>query len=479
MNKKRLFLSLFTILNLFLFAQAPKDSYKIEIKIKGSTDSVIYLANYYGDKTYLADTAYSNGKGNYTFQKDEELQGGLYIAVDQQKHTLFEFLVSDSRNIKLETNKENYIANMKINGSDENQRFFDYLRFSGDLYKNVKPFNDKLRSLDKDSDSISFYRNKIQSINKEMMDYKENYMETYPNSFLSNFFGLIKDPAIPDTLISLADGSKDSSYPYRYYKAHYWDYVDLSDNKLIRTPIYHTKLDNFFEKAVGNNADTIIHYTDFLLNQMDETGDLYKFTLWHLTIKYDESKIMGHDAVLVYFSDNYFSKGKAAWLDETVVENILTEADKRRSTLIGQPAPNLIMLDTNLQAENLYEIPSDFTVMFFWDPSCGHCKDEIPKLVDFYNNYTDSLDVQVFAVCTDTNMKKMKKYIKKRNMNFINVNGPRAYTADYHDLYNIFSTPVMIVLDRDKTIIAKRLMSEQLPEFISNHIKYFQDNTKK
>ena len=57
-------------------------------------------------------------------------------------------------------------------------------------------------------------------------------------------------------------------------------------------------------------------------------------------------------------------------------------------------------------------------------------------------------------------------------MNFINVNGPRAYTSDYHDLYNIFSTPVVIVLDKDKKIIAKRLLTDQLQGFIENHKKY-------
>ena len=96
-------------------------------------------------------------------------------------------------------------------------------------------------------------------------------------------------------------------------------------------------------------------------------------------------------------------------------------------------------------------------------------------MVQFYNEYAKSLDVEVYAICADTNMKKMKKYIKERHMNFINVNGPRAYTADYHDLYNIFSTPVVIVLDKNKKIIAKRLMSEQLAEFIENHRKYSGD----
>ena len=456
------------------YAQISDDSYKIEVKLRGTTDTVLYLANYYGDKTYLADTAYLKGKKYFVFQKNEKLEGGLYIIVNQGRKSIFEFLLSDSRDIKFETNTDDYIANMKISGSDENTRFYDYLNFSGDLYIQMKPIRSRMKEIGPKSDSLVYYREKMSAINLEMTNYKENYIVSYPKTFLSNFFSLIKEPIVPDTLLTLPDGSKDSTYPFRYYKTHYWDQVDLSDDRLIRTPVYHTKLDNYFDRAVGNSADTIIVHIDEILSQMDENGDLYKFTLWHLTIKYDESNIMGHDAILVHMADEYFAKGKAAWLNSEVVENILKEANKRRSTVIGQQAPNLIMQDTNLQPKSIYDIKTDFVVMYFWDPACGHCKEETPRLVDFYNEYADSLNVEIFAICADTNLKKMKKYVKEKKMSFINVNGPRTYTADYHELYNIFSTPIVIVLDKNKKIIAKRLMSEQLLEFISNHKKYFE-----
>ncbi|TLS65165.1 TlpA family protein disulfide reductase, partial [Mariprofundus erugo] len=111
------------------------------------------------------------------------------------------------------------------------------------------------------------------------------------------------------------------------------------------------------------------------------------------------------------------------------------------------------------------------TIIYFWDPQCGHCKKESPKLVEFYNEYAEKLDVEVYTVCADSNLADMKKYIREKKMNFINVNGPRSYTTDYHELYNIFTTPVIVVLDKNKKIIAKRLVSEQLPEFIENHKK--------
>lgn len=452
------------------FSQS-NDKYKIEVKLKNKSDSVLYLANYYGDKTYLADTAYVKGKGSFIFQKNEELDGGLYIIVDQSKKSIMEFLVSDSRDMKLESSGPDYIENMKVHNSAENVLFYDYLKYSAHLYEQIKPLNDRLKAQDNSSDSTQILRGRIQVINTEMTDYKENLMKDHPQTFLAHFFGLIKEASFPDTLLTLPDGSKDSSYPFRYYKAHYWDAVDLADDRLIRTPVFHKKLDTYFDKVVSKEADSIIYEIDHLLTQMNETGDLYKFTLWHLTVKFDESQIMGHDAILVYLSDHYFSKGKASWLHEDVIKNIVEEADKRRVVLIGNMAKNMIMQDTNLQPQSLFDIKKDYTVIYFWDPQCGHCKKESPKLVEFYNEYSKDLDVEIYTVCADSNLADMKKYIREKNMNFINVNGPRSYTTDYHELYNIFTTPVIVVLDKDKKIIAKRLVSDQLPEFIENHKK--------
>ena len=454
------------------------NKYKIEVKLKNNVDSVLYLANYYGDKTYLADTAFVKGNGNFIFQNDEKLEGGLYIVVNQSKKSIMEFLVSDSRDMKIETSGPDFIGNMEITNSAENVLFYDYLRYSSQLYENIQPLNARLKAQAKGSDSTQILRDQIKVINTEMNDYKEDLMKNHPQTFLAKFFGLIKEASFPDTLLTLPDGSKDSSYPFRYYKAHYWDAVDLGDDRLIRTPVFHKKLDTYFDKVVSKEADSIIYEIDHILAQMNETGDLYKFTLWHLTVKFDESQIMGHDAILVYLSDNYFSKGKAPWLHEDVIKNIVEEADKRRVVLIGNLAKNMIMQDTNLQAQSLFDIKNEYTVIYFWDPQCGHCKKESPKLVEFYNEYAEKLDVEIFTVCADSNLADMKEYIREKKMNFINVNGPRSYTTDYHELYNIFTTPVIVVLDKDKKIIAKRLVSDQLPDFIENHRKMREEKEK-
>ena len=180
---------------------------------------------------------------------------------------------------------------------------------------------------------------------------------------------------------------------------------------------------------------------------------------------------MGLDEVFIHLYDTYFESGEMDfWANESLKKNLKERADQLRKSLVGKTAPNLIMLDDNLQKVSLYEIPNKYTVIYFFDPDCGHCKKETPRLSKFYKDTKH--DVQVFAVSADTSMVKMKNYIKDFDLKWISANGPRTYTAHYQTLYDANTTPTIYVLDDKKKIIAKKLEAERLEEFLDNYEKY-------
>ena len=197
--------------------------------------------------------------------------------------------------------------------------------------------------------------------------------------------------------------------------------------------------------------------------------EMFKFLVWYLTNWSETSNVMGFDKVFVHMVQTYYQTNQAYWANPTVVENLNKRAKKLDAILIGRSAPNMMMLDTNMMPQSLLSVKAKYTVVFFWDPECGHCKVESPKLKKFYDDNKAKYDLEVFAVCSDTNMVKMKEYIKKNNFNWINVNGPRSVTPNYHDVYDIYSTPVIYLLDDKKIILAKRLLVDQLEKFIERY----------
>ena len=198
---------------------------------------------------------------------------------------------------------------------------------------------------------------------------------------------------------------------------------------------------------------------------------MFKYMVWFATNHYENSEIMGFDKIFVHVTEKYYVSGQVDWINKTVTENIIRKAMKMKPLLIGEKAPNMVMTDTNNRLVSMYNIDAWFLLILFWDPDCGHCEKEIPKIKEFYDQNKDKYGVKVFAVCSDTSLVKWKNAIKKKAMDWINVDGPRTLTGNYHDLYDISTTPVIYFLNSRKEIIAKQLEADQLASFLKNYTR--------
>ncbi|MEI6122723.1 MAG: redoxin domain-containing protein [Bacteroidota bacterium] len=442
--------------------------YKIHVKINGVVDSTCYLAHYYGQYQQVDDTAVANSKGEMFFEGKNALPGGIYFVVIPKKK-YFDFVIDKEQEIWFETDTADLVKNMKVKGSTDNKNFYEYVNFvSGNqaLFNRLKT---RLDANKDNKDSTELIKKEVAQIDERVKSYKLDFITKYPTSLPTKVFLASKEPEIPETPL-LPNGRKDSTFAYRFYKAHYWDNIDLTDDRILRTPVFYTKLSTYFDKIVVQSPDSIIKEADMLIEKCRPNKEMFKYMVWWVTYTYETSKVMGFDAVFVHMVETYYMKNQCDWLSDVLLKNITDRAMKLKPILLGKVAPNMVMQDTSLQLQSMQAIKARYTVLAFWDYNCGHCKTEIPKLVEFYNAKKKELGIEIFAVCTDTSMAEMKKFIRANKMNFINVNGPRSITPKYADLYDIFSTPVIFVLDDKKTIVAKRIDVEQIEEVIRHDI---------
>jgi alkyl hydroperoxide reductase subunit AhpC len=125
-------------------------------------------------------------------------------------------------------------------------------------------------------------------------------------------------------------------------------------------------------------------------------------------------------------------------------------------------------------------VNAKYTILVFWDPDCGHCKKEIPALAKNYDKLK-SLGAVVYSVTTATyeEMDKWKGFIKEHGCNWINVGDPYFQgNPNFRKIYDISSTPVIYVLDKDKIIRAKRLGQDQIEDFIVKYEEYLKSKAK-
>lgn len=446
--------------------------YKLEFKVEGLKDTSAFLGFYYGEQTYLKDTARVNDQGYFFFDGAKPLAQGVYFLV-MNKTRLFEFVVSEDQRYQLETNTSDYVKFMKVTGDEDNRLFFENMVFNMERHQEAEPFVKILKDSTLKEEAKKDARESFKKINDRVMAHQNEIINNYPKTLSARILMASKQLEIPEPP-KKADGTIDSSFQFKYYKQHYFDYFDLSDDALIRLPrpVYAEKLKDYLDRLVLQQPDSLIKEIDRLATRVKKNQETYKFLVWTCVIHYQSHTIMGLDEVYVRLFDKYIASGEMDfWLDKKVKQNVKEYVDKVRLSLVGNTAPNLIMQDQNFQSRSMYDIKKKFTILWIFDPDCGHCREETPKLVEFYNKNKVKYDLEVYAVSADTSMQKMRDYIKEMKSGWITVNGPRTYVGHYSKLYHADTTPTMYVIDDKKKIIAKKLPVAQLEDFFQKYSK--------
>jgi len=464
MNAKRILILTILLLTAGIIHAAPK-GYRIIVKLHNSTDTVLLMAHYFGDKQYLDDTAFVGKQGTYIFEGDEPLKEGMYIVAGQNKSRYFDFFISGPQQFELDCDPNDVTGTMKVKGSEENKVFNEYIRYLAEKQKEIEPLNRQLKSLKPGSDSAVLINKQIEETDKEVKAYMSNLFSKYTGLLSVKFVKANNEPDITPFLKD-QNGNVDSTRLYPVYKQHFFDNFTFGDPRLIYTPVFTARIDRYLQSLVVPTADSLQTAIDHLLSLASADKETQKYLAWYLAVKYETSEIMGHDALFVYIVKKYLEPGKIEWYYPEVKDRVTKRAGTLEPLLLGKQAPDLILLDTLNLPHSLYSVKAPYTLLFFWESTCGHCKQEMPNVLKFYEEFHKDYGLEIYGVSGDTSMVKWKEYIRSNNMPWISVNGYLSLKGNYHDIYDIHSTPVMYLLDENKKILAKFLLSEQMGDLI-------------
>ena len=500
--KKSLLLALVMLIGL---GSTKAQGYDIKINMKGLKDSMVYLVKYTWDQQYVVDTCKKIKNGQLQFKGKKELEPGMYILVSQASAVYFEFFVTDAQKMSINGDVSEPTAKLTVAGSKDNENFFSYLSYVANKNKEFSKVLEQTKGKSKE-DSTKFMQEKVKEFMAAAKQYDSDFMTKTKGTFVYDFMNL-KTEKEPKDVPKASNGRPDSVYSYYYYKNHYFDGVNFKDDRIIRTPLFDDRVKNYFERVIVNHPDTVIKEIDKMLALCTENSMIYNQLIGYFTYKYEQSKIIGFDKVFVHMADKYILPGKATgvYTDETV-KKIKERVDIMRNLLLDSKVADLYMIDTTMGAvvrkmgfdtasssrsvtdlyyknidkltpmfKTLYSIKSKYTVLVFWAADCGHCQTEVPKLHENLKSIKGSIDYQVFAMQTkDELYNSWKKFIiEKKLTDFIHVFDP-VHINNLKERFDIYRTPVIYILDKDKKIKAKRLGAEQVVDFL----KYLESQDK-
>jgi thiol-disulfide isomerase/thioredoxin len=465
-----------SIIFLFIFSALingqVKKGYEISFDINGISDSTIYLAYHLGDKQYVKDSVKIDKSGHGLFSGKESLPQGIYMIVLPGKK-YFEMLISDDQFFSLSCSYKDYFKTLKYSGSDENTAFVDHQRKWVEMQDESGRINTRLQNNKTNNDSIRILSELRKNQEEKMKRYLHEVIDKNKGSLLALFVKAILPVEVPQVVLPPNTVNPDSIRwirSYMYNKDHFFDNIDFTDERLLRTPILQGKLNVFFSSVVIQLADSVNKEIDKIIKKCSGNYKIFQFVSVSLFNHFRESEIMGHDAVMVKLADEIYLSGKADWQTQEWRDKLRKEIDRIRPNLIGVKGHDLVMDSYTGVFVSLYDLKKDFIILLFWEPDCGHCQEAIPKLKSYYDKAKNE-GIEVFAVCTQSDKTKWEKYIRENSLTWINGWDPKRLTNfDYY--YNVQSTPAIFILDRNKVIIAKKLPVESIGSFIDNWRKY-------
>lgn len=479
------------LIGLLTFTVSAQPQRRIEVRINGVANDTIFLANYYGNKLFYADTAVANARGEVVFARSKGYKSGVYaVVIPGPKY--FELLVNED-DIRLETDAADLMGRMKVVRSEENQRFFAYIAFLNEQRKGTDDLRKQLESLPEGPQRQAI-QSQLEEKDRAVSKYQRDLVQEAPAGSL---VALIVRMSIPIDLEKprKADGSVDSLAAYYQFRQHFWDHTDLTDPRIVNTPVFQNKFDEYIGKVVPQVPDTINRLVDELIDRLGPDPELFKFAVHQVTYKYETSDIMGMDAVFVHMARTYYCpKGsepsRAFWMGDEKLDKLCERARKLAPLTVGTKSFDIILTDTTEhQWLSAHRLPNEFVLVCFWDPHCGHCKKELPEIYKVYQERFKALDIEVFAVAKATDerlFKDWKAYVKEKVPGWINVGltpsvyegakkNPYAYiprlttlqSLNYSDTWDVYSTPKFFLLDGDRKIVGKQLSADQVADLVT------------
>lgn len=420
---------------------------EIRFVTDGDTEKPFFLAHYYGSKLLSVDTS-SVINGNIVFSKSTNYPEGCYVLTDWSKTPLFNFILGQDQKATLHASLISRHID-SIEGAWETSLFQKYEIKRQQALQTLLPYVT-------DDPSVRAY---IEQSKQAFESYRDSIVNEDDTLFVTTLVKALQEPKIPDSI------TQNEAKAYVYYKMHYWDNFSLNDNRLLNTPLLEIRLDTYLDQIITPLPDSLCSAIDRLIARTSSDA-IRRFMLWHLIAKYQQPVFMGQDEVFVYLYDRYFSLFDSKHLSEANRNWMQQKAEQLRRLAIGNTAPDLQLKDSNKQNISIQSIDSEYLILFFHDHDCTLCDGELQQLKTIV---TDSLH-RLTVLCIDLNAESRARQADSSSVSsFIYTNGIDYQGENPQQAYDVTSTPLIYLLDRDKRIIAKQIRAEQIPEITNQY----------
>lgn len=354
-----------------------------------------------------------------------------------------------NENINLTTDFKHPEDSLKVIQSIENKVWHDFI-------KKEKVLQNQLQLTEKELD---YYQDKNDVVNttksitqynrlqKERSELIQQTIQQNPNLYASKLIKIYQEPFL--------DGNLNRQQRDQLFKSTYFNNLDFNDETLMNSDVYTKTVFKYLmsyaqrglsqeqqEQEFKNAIDVIISHT----NQNEK---VYEFILDYLVSGFEK---LGLDNLITYIADKY--SGTTCQTDEvTTFERKLLQQKMK----VGMVVPDFTLNDINGDPVRLQEVLKDKTLLMFWASWCPHCNEMTPSILNWYYSLKTT-DIEIIAISLDDDKKEWEDKVFELGIEgWYNLSSLKKWECDVVTDYNVYATPTMFVINRDRKITGKPL----------------------
>ena len=427
------FLVLISIVNA---QNTDNQGYEIKILTADIDDSYMYLQGYYGQEAYIFDSAKVKGHKNIVFKNKKRIMpSGVYTLTDRFGNEYLDLIIDKNRRFTVTgSSLDRLSATAVVEGSEENSQFVE--------------FQKQWASPDAAAAKVP-----------------QMFYESMPESFLGHYIKakFYINPMLPQ----FEEGdTADASQQYQQLIDHYFDHYTFEDARLLRTSVY-LDLRNYFSEVLPQDAKVIVPKANEFLQKFKDTESYEYYTALLLSLFEHSVNNLTYDQVFVELFDTHCAGKNISTIPEDLQVYYQRTVDRKRKLLPGQTIPVLVSYDINNAKHSTADIDKDLIIIWFWDADCDECIVETPKLNEFYKDFANYYNLEVYAVAITDDLEKWDKFCKNNDLQWINVNYyMNDPNYDFIEYFDLITTPVIYLIDKKHTIIDRNFPLEEIHEIL-------------
>ena len=454
--KRLVLISIITILGFVNGLSATGENFKMTVEAPQFKNQFVLMGYYYNGKTYASDSIAINDKGIGILKKDEKIPEGIYFFYSSTYY--YEFIMAKEQIFSVKLDTASTANHLTFKGNPQATEFEKYKNF---LTHKRTQLDSELAVIDsadtQKRDAIS------KKISTEVTTYQKSIIEKYPNSMISTFINGLIDIEIPESIKQMPDSTRGLAQ-YQYYKKHYFDNVPFDDVRILRTPYFSGKVSSYFNNVLIQNPDSVVEPVCEVVEKSRLNDTIYRVIAFDAFNYAYKSQIMVMDKVTVELYDRFFHPDQEFFADSAFHESLGKEVEKWRKNLIGSHAYNMNLTSLDGHTFNLYDIENEYVLVYFFEPSCGHCKKTTPQIFkDVYPKYKDK-GFSMVCIYLQTDKEEWVNFLNEHQLygeNWINAWDPNRVSY-YWQFFDTSTTPGLYLYDKNWKLVAKKISPESL-----------------